>query len=42
VNQVIYLFQKITTLFIPVNENGAQSKVSSFGFDAATGKLDFL
>jgi 6-phosphogluconolactonase len=25
-----------------VNENGAQSKVSSFGFDSASGKLDFI
>ncbi|MFT5963584.1 MAG: 6-phosphogluconolactonase [Flavobacterium sp.] len=25
-----------------VNENAAQSKVSSFGFDAVTGKLDFV
>jgi 6-phosphogluconolactonase len=25
-----------------VNENGAQSKVSSFDFDSATGKLDFV
>lgn len=25
-----------------VNENGDQSKVSSFGFDSASGKLDFL
>ena len=25
-----------------VNENGAKSKVSSFGFDSTTGKLDFL